>query len=115
MNSNHSNPFFYLSASISITKYMQTMQAENKLISSRITSVLEYLDIDGLEFASASVAGTTETASGVETVTDTTLPRTVLKAKHAKASMAASRIFFMKSGKHSWPFPLMPSSNGSRT
>ena len=35
-----------------------------------------------------------ETASGVETVTGATLPRTVLKAKHAKASMAASWIFY---------------------
>ena len=94
MNSNCSNPFFYLSASISLTKYMQKMQAENKLISSTITSVLEYLGIDGLEFASASVAGTMETASGVETVTDATLPRTVLKAKHTKASMAASHNFY---------------------
>ena len=41
------------------------------------------------------ITGTMETASGVETVTDATLPRTVLKAKHhAKASMAASRNFY---------------------
>ena len=94
MNSNCSNPFFYLSASISLTKYMQTIQAENKLISSTITLVLEYLGIDGLEFALSSVAGTMETASGVGTVTDATLPRTVLKAKNAKASMAASQNFY---------------------
>ena len=43
--------------------------------------------------SSACIAGTIETASGVETVTDATLPRTVLKAKHAKASMIASRDF----------------------
>ena len=87
MSANCSNPFFHLSASTSLTQYIQAMQAENKLFSFTITSILEYLGIDVLESSSASIAVTTETASGVETVTDATLQITVLKAKHAKASM----------------------------
>ena len=60
------------------------------------------------------VAGIMETASGVKTVTYATLPGTVLKANHAETSMAVSWNF-MRSGQHPWPFPLIPSPNGSRT
>ena len=46
-----------------------------------------------LEFSQASVAGTIETLSGIETVTDATLPRTILKAKHTKTGMSVSQKF----------------------
>jgi hypothetical protein len=73
VNANYSNYSFYLSATISLSKYMQTVNAENKVISSTTCSVLSFPGIDLSEFTLASVAGTIETASGVENVTDATL------------------------------------------
>jgi hypothetical protein len=73
VNANYSNYSFYLSATISLSKYMQTVNAENKVISSTTCSVLSFPGIDLSEFTLASVAGTIGTASGVENVTDATL------------------------------------------
>ena len=90
----NSNTVYNFSVSISLTKYMQEMDIETKDISgSTIISVLSFLGIDVSEFAAASVARTVETSNGVETVNDTSVPKTVLKAKHAKALLRASQHF----------------------
>ena len=84
MNANYYNYLFCLAATISLSKYMQTVKAENEVIRSTTSSVLSFRGVDLSEFSSACVAGTIETASGVETVTAATLPRTILKAMHAQ-------------------------------
>ena len=96
LDANAINHFHYCSASRSLSKTMKSMQADDKLISTITSLTLEYLGINILEFEQASIAGTVETAGGVQTVTDSTLPRTVLKEKHAKATMIASQDFYQQ-------------------
>jgi len=93
INAKYSNHLFSLPAARIINRALKDVDADDKVMSSTILSVLSYLDIDVLGYSSASVAATLETANGIETVTDVTLPSTALKSKLAKAMEASGQDF----------------------
>ena len=93
INARYSNHLFSLPAARIINRALKDVDADDKVMSSTIFSVLSYLDIDVSGYASASVAATLETANGIETVTDVTLPSTALKSKLAKAMIASGQDF----------------------